>query len=1737
MIVTLHRLRYITSHCFLPTILLLILLVGSASAQTSHATDGTTPLGLTPGSPSGSYALNGFDNINLFNGNSNITLPMLHVGGRGGAQMTMMLALNTKHWHMEAYTLDGSTYYHAQPNWWATLNPGYGPGVLLGRSTGDGTHRCRRNVSPYDYYNIYLRTLTRLTFIAPDGTEYELRDQSTSGQPLSWVACNNNFVGASRGRVFTSADGTSMTFISDAAIYDSTDPGLDMGGVFGASGYLLMHDGTRYRLDGGLVTWIRDRNGNKLSFTYDIGGRVATIKDSLNRVVTVTYDVSDGTYGGLYDKITFNGYQGTQRVIHIAKTALGNALRNTQAGDITSAQTGTQLFGAFGYSGVYNPTVPSAVYLPDNDGVTRKYQILYNPYAEVSRIVLPTGGAFEYDMTAGSGVIGSEPWEIYRRVAERRTYADGSTLQNRETFNATYNASTDAQPWYTTVTVDYLNSSGTLLARQKHYYNGSAAASLIADQQLPHYYYPLWSDGQEYQTEALNTDGTTVLRRTNTTFAERADVSWWTSGTPHEPANDPRITQVDTTLVDTNQVSRKTFSYDPNVAYNNQTDVYEYDFGSGAPGALIRRQHTDYLTTNSVNGIAYDTVNPNITSPDLSATIYLRGLPVQQQVFDAGGTERARASFEYDNYASDTNHASLFDRSSISGLDSAFTTSNTKRGNATATTSYLLVNGSVTGSITAYGQFDIAGNVVKAIDGRGYATNFYFTDCFGTPNGEARTNSAPYELSSQSQTSYAFVTSASNTFSQTAYSQYDFYTGHPVDGEDPNGIVASGDYNDALDRPTQVTRAANQSTSVRSQTSFAYDDVNRMITTTSDLNSYNDGALVGKVLYDGLGRTTEARQYEGGSNYIAAQTQYDSMGRAYRASNPFRPWQSESAVWTTSAFDALGRATSVTTPDSAVASSSYSGNIVTVTDQAGKSRKSVSDALGRLTTVYEDPSGVNYSTSYVYDVLGDLTTVSQGSQTRTFAYDSLKRLTSATNPESGTVSLTYDNNGNLTSKTDARSITTTYSYDAINRAATRSYSDGTPTVTYTYDSTSVANSKGRLTSVSSSVSTTNYTAYDALGKITSSNQVTDGQTYSMSYGYNLAGGQTAMTYPSGRVITSEYDGAGRLSGVRDQSSGVYYAGAASTDATNRLQYAAHGAVSVMKLGNGLWEHTSFNSRLQTTQIGLGTSSTDSSTMGLSYNYGTTNNNGNLQSVSYSGGGLSYTQSFGYDALNRLTTSNENSGSSWSQTNGYDQYGNRWIDYGGGIHNLSFSTTTNRITTSGYTYDSAGNLTNDSIHSYGFDAENKIKTVDGVSGVYGYDGDGNRVRKNFALGEQVRMVYSGGQLLAEYDLSTGALKKEYVYGAKGLIATIEPSTGTRYATADNLGSPRVVTSSSGSVVSRHDYMPFGEEIGVTVGGRTSGMGYSVVDGERQKFTQKERDIETGLDYFGARYYGSTQGRFTSPDPLLSSGTVFDPQSWNRYSYTSNNPLKYTDPTGLYDFSNELGGSASDQDLLDKANAIQDEKKRKKAVGQANHTIGLRNQFRSALAGAAAAAQSGSLTASQQAAVTRAVNAYGTEGDGNNVIVGFGRQGTGVGASTEGTSMSDEIFVNFSANHHGKDLIIDVAHEGSHVADNQAFNATHSGGVYDYGGPTDISEYETERRAYEVSSFVAQAVGKGSYPNNLEDRPKLQVWNSGWKAADRETKRAAGIDRLISTYYDGASKTKPGLTFGQIKMNVP
>lgn len=1473
------------------TLLALYSLLAVVAVAQSKPTDGSTPLGLQAGAPEGSYSLSGFDNVNLYDGALNFHLPLLGVGGRGGAGHSVLLSIE-RHWMAEYYD-DGQGNYFSYPvdGREEEVKPGYGPGVMAQRYGGTAPRACPTPVGGgYEQQYRYTTTLTRLSFTSPDGTEVEFRDQTSGGQGKAGVCQSYTgppVNGFDRGTVFVSVDGSAATFVSDAHVYDQA--GIGVPELHTVAGYMLLRDGTRYRIDGGLVSWIRDRNGNLTTFTHDANSRVTSIKDSLNRVVTIAYDVAEGGLYGTCDRIGYKGFGGADRVIRVSKTNLGNALRAGYA-----LTTPAYLFPGLQGSNYtnYNPTVVSSVWLPDGDGVTRRYRLYYNNYGELARVELPTGGAYEYDYGAGTtnggtgGVIflsGVKP-QIYRRAVERRVYADGVNLTSRMTYSVPETETVSG--CCSVATTGYVVTSqydlyGALLASSSHYLYGTGAANSLLQGPLA---LPFWENGKETQIDSYDTNGTTVLRRS---------LNVWQVGTPISTnpsvGINGRVSEVDITVEPSgaNKVSKQTFAYDQ---YNNQTDVYDYDYGTGAAGSLLRRTHTDYLVTNPVNATDYTTTS-----------IHIRSLPTQISVYDANGVEKARTTFEYDNYTTDANHAALTSRSNISGLDASYTASYQKRGNTTGISRYILPAGT---AISSYSQYDVAGNVVKAIDARGYATTLDFSDRFGSPDGEAQSNTAPTQLSGQ--TSFAMVTKVTNALGHISYTQFDYYTGRAVNGEDVNGIVTSGYYNDVLDRATQLVSGVG--TSAQRQASFSYDDVARVVTTTSDISSYGDNLLKSKTLYDNMGRTFEARRYESSTNYIATQRGYDALGRANQVSNPFRPWNGETPQWTTTQFDALGRTKKVTTPDTAYATTSYNGYVVTATDQAGKQRTSQSSALGWVTSVTEAPNDLNYNyqTSYQYDVLGNLTTVTQGGQTRTFAYDSLSRSVSATNPESGTVTCQYDSNGNVIQRTDARNITTVYSYDALNRPTSKTYQNdpnGTPVVNFYYDSQTLPTgapafdrgySTGMLVAVTyGGTSAGTYGGFDAMGRTVRQYQQTDGVNYLVEAIYNKAGGTTSQTYPSvpgyadRRTVTYSYDGAARLSAFTSGATSF----AASANVSS-IGYASQGMLSTETLGNGLVHSVTYNNRLQPGQITLGTSGSPSSVMSLVYDYGTTNNNGNMLGVNYTGGGLSYTQTFFYDSLNRLTTAQENSGSSWSQTNGYDRYGNRWVALGGGSQSLYFNAANNRI--SGWGYDASGNLSNDFANNYSYDAESRLKMVNGVT-AYAYDGAGRRVRKY--LGENTRFVYGiGGELLAEYDGSSGALRKEYLYGAGGIV-TVEPGAGAKYAAADNLGTPRVVTNAAGAVVSRHDYKPFGEELSAGTGGRTPGMGYGASDNVRQHFTGQQRDAETGLDFFNARYYASTQGRFTSPDPFNGSARATDPQTLNRYTYVTNNPLVFSDPSGM------------------------------------------------------------------------------------------------------------------------------------------------------------------------------------------------------------------------------------------------
>jgi RHS repeat-associated protein len=1453
--------------------------------------------------PSG-YEVSYSGDINYYNGNVSFNLPLLTVGGRGEASYTMIASIGQQKWQVmvekELVTCNPSGCIYR--NVYIPALYGESPvtnGLSPGRMVVNHTGKYYTSSCPGGQAALYQR-LTTIIFSMPGGASVTLRDQLNDGRPMDGAACSPTN-GPNRGTVFESWDGSGMTFISDSPIEDKWNVTAE-----GATGNLYLKNGVKYRIENGNVMKITDRNGNFINFTYNetsypYSGFTAT--DSIGRNVTVLR-AADGTV-----TITTARQNNATRTIRI----YGNGGLRSDHSPLTWTQAFPELNGASRYTGNISETGIGFVELPDG----RSYRFKYSPYSELARVELPTGGAIEYDYASGSGT-GSGAFAtspsgdsltaygyVYRRAVEMRVYDNGGSGANYT--NKTTIQKSVASGNLNAIVRAYEAGNSTPTSRADHFYYGDPTFGF----HLQDPFYPeTYLTGMEYQTDFYAGDGNQLLRRSENTWQPRIVPAWAASYNPNA-GKDARLIESKTTLADTNQVSKVVYGYDN---FNNQTDVYEYNFGNGSPGAFLRRSHTDYVTdANYLN-------------------VSLKSLPSQTWVSsDPNGTNIvSRNLIEYDNYSSDARHAPLLGRGNAVGHDTAnYSTGYPWRGNPTQTVSFGNA-ASQTEAVISSIQYDILGNPVKTIDANGNVSVVNFNDNFGVPNGEARTNSAPGQLNGQQ--TFAFATIVTNSKGWVGYAQFDYFTGLKVDAEDINGNVNSSFYNDLLDRLTQTIFANN--TGSKRQITYIYDDVNRRIQTTSDLFSFGDNLAKAEKFCDSLGRTTQNRKYEENGGYIAILTEYDALGRVKRVTNPYRPAQNEPQLWTTTNYDALSRPISVTTPDGATATTNYSGNVTTGTDQVGKQRRSITNGLGQLVRMDEPDDNGNLGsissptqpTSYEYNTIGKMVKVTQGVQARFFLYDSLGRLLRVRQPEQvpnanlnfadavtgnsqWTAGFNYDANGNLLTARNANNVEITSTYDNLNRPLTRTYSDGTPTVTYSYDNPNIPFSKGNLTQVQNAVSTSQALAFDNLGRTLASRQITDGVNYDSSYLYNLSGALVEETYPSGRKVKNTFEADGDLSKVETQVSGGAY--------QIRLQnpsYTASGIASQLQLGNGLWETAQLNSRLQVTQLGLGTSPTDTSVWKLNYDFvGTTNNDGNIKSQTLTTPNAVYTQTFQYDSLNRLKQAEEkvSGNQTWVQNFSYDRYGNR-VGFNQTVNGQTTNGTpsvdvnTNRFNTGqGYVYDFAGNVVQDPQNrQFVFNGDNKQVQVkdanQNVIGTYLYDGNGKRIKK-VTNQESTTFVYSGGKLVAEYTLTT---------------ATPTAPT-TNYMGTDILGSPRIVTNQNAQVVSRRDFMPFGEDI-PNVGNRTQAIGYKT-DNLRQKFTGYQKDNETGLDFAQARYYNNSVGRFTAVDPLLASGRSANPQTFNRYSYTANNPVIFTDPSGLDYYQDKDGnivyipGSRKHKDL--------------------------------------------------------------------------------------------------------------------------------------------------------------------------------------------------------------------------------
>lgn len=387
------------------------------------------------------------------------------------------------------------------------------------------------------------------------------------------------------------------------------------------------------------------------------------------------------------------------------------------------------------------------------------------------------------------------------------------------------------------------------------------------------------------------------------------------------------------------------------------------------------------------------------------------------------------------------------------------------------------------------------------------------------------------------------------------------------------------------------------------------------------------------------------------------------------------------------------------------------------------------------------------------------------------------------------------------------------------------------------------------------------------------------------------------------------NGFGRLVGVSD----------ASIDYLTGVTVNAQGLVSQLDLGNGNHETFTYNDRFQMISQSLLRSS--SVLQKYDYSYGTiadlsngtvntTQNNGQLSKIEGTiGSNKQWSQRFAYDSLGRLSEAREYEGPTntltYKQVFNFDRFGNLYRkaannSTSGQTDPLPFAPieeattagtgdidkTTNRFRTE-TTYDDSGSVIIDNKFrdaGFTYDANGRVVKVSKTSEPDArtvYDGLGNRIATRVNDIWRFSIYDAFGKLVAEYGERSDGLG------------------GVKYIQQDWQGSVRTVANANGYIVRRNDHEAVGEDIGHGVGLRSFEQGYSNDTATRQGYGRTEKDEATGLDHGWFRKLEMRAGRWTSADPYRGAMSILEPQSFNRYSYVSNDPINFIDPTGLYE----------------------------------------------------------------------------------------------------------------------------------------------------------------------------------------------------------------------------------------------
>jgi RHS repeat-associated protein len=731
---------------------------------------------------------------------------------------------------------------------------------------------------------------------------------------------------------------------------------------------------------GGLYpTVIEDANGNYITITYvnNTGPRIDTILDTLGRAITFSYDSNN-----LLTAITAPGYtSGTRTLVrlHYHQLTLSYAFNGLTASVRDSSP--------WMIDAIYYPANGTGYWLSDSDS--------YSSYGMLARVIEQRNMGFSASSLNEMGSV----WQ--------------GSLTRSETYNYTLSADsslTDA-PTYTSMTERWSRDGASTLDEATTSYevheNDSPRTTIITlpngtkSKQLAYNHPGQYDDGLVYHDETYVTE-TTVLQSSD---------SEWESGA----YGSPRPTRI----VKTNergQVIATTFGYGDQYYgshYNQVVEVRDYDYGGTS---LLRATQTTYQNSDSYTG-------HQTTSGYLGRHIF--NLPLTVSVLASNySTVVSRTDYAYDESTPAdtpgvTHHEEGFNPHTTETSDvccdwqwdpysessycaqwcpqSVFDPSTNYRGNVTSVTTYADAS-SASGAITETRAYDITGNVLTASTSCCEQTSFTFNV----------------------NTQYAYPTSktrgsASNVYAQvTTSATYDFNTGVGRSATDANGRQSTTDYDSATLRPTIFSSPTG------AHTDYFYDDTEMTVESRTYLTSGQTGTIADdNVKYlNGRGQVRLEKALGVSNIWDYVETDYGSMGEVTQQSRPYR---SGTPVFTIAQYDSLGRTTRVTAPDGSVTETYYNeidfdgndsyvphrpdvasttaGETMLVRDAWGRERWGRTDATGRLVEVVEpNPSGNGsvYSsglvTTYAYNTLGSLATVTQGAQTRSFKYDSLGRL-------------------------------------------------------------------------------------------------------------------------------------------------------------------------------------------------------------------------------------------------------------------------------------------------------------------------------------------------------------------------------------------------------------------------------------------------------------------------------------------------------------------------------------------------------------------------------------------------------------------------------------------------------------------------------------------------------------------------------------------------------------------------